>query len=336
MTAGLTVAGRVLVGRETAEALWPDQSVWLDAVLEGREMLRRKARTFHLATRLLPQTIRDDIAILYAWCRIADDLGDEASDAVAGATALDQFTEELQGRAAPRPVVAALRLVARRHDLALIHAGELLDGVRSDLGEVRIADDIALRRYCYAVASTVGLMLSRILGVPAGPADAFAVDLGLAMQVTNIVRDVQEDAVRGRVYLPATRLAAHGLTPQQVLDGSADPEAVRQVSEELLAMADQYYASAAAGLCYIPWRARFGIAVAHRVYAAIGWRIRRLRHNPLDGRMIVPPAEKVARVAQALVTTLASLVTPGTHVAHNDDLHRGLPWHGAGVTHSNR
>ena len=148
-----------------------------------------------------------------------------------------------------------------------------------------------------------GSMVSRLLGVEDPAAEGHAADLGLAMQLTNIVRDVREDALRGRVYLPRTRLEAHGLSADDVLQGR-QREGVRAVCLELLDLADRYYASGEAGFRYIPLRARVGIAVAQRVYASIGWRIRATGHHPLDGRLVVPRSEKLGRVGEAVAVSV--------------------------------
>jgi phytoene synthase len=299
----------------------PDRAgdAWEETVQQGRALLARKARSFHLATSLLPIGLRDDIAILYAFCRTADDLADEAANPGQARGALSRLDLELAGKRRPGKLVAALSMVSERHDFSLDYARLLLEGVRTDLEVVRIRDDSQLLGYCYRVASTVGLMLCRVLGVRDPAAEPFAVDLGLAMQLTNIVRDVHEDASRNRVYLPNSRLQARGLTAGQLCAERADRELVRQVCLELLELADRHYLSAEQGLSYIPLRARLGIAVAHRVYASIGWRSRRLKHNPLDGRMVVPRYEKAWRIAEAIGVTCRSL---GQNVRlHDSTLH---------------
>lgn len=282
-----------------------DHDAWRAAVASGHALLARKARTFRLASAMLPGDLRDDIAILYAFCRIADDLADDDGDAAA----LDALDREIAGEAEPRPLVRALLQVARRHGVSLADARTLLDGVRSDLGAVRVADDAELLRYSFKVASTVGLMLSRILGARTTAAETHAADLGLAMQLTNIVRDVREDAAHGRVYLPRTRLAAHGATHDDVITGVAR-DAVYAVCLEVLELADRYYESGREGLRYLPGRHRFGVAVAHQVYGAIGWRIRRTGFHPLDGRMIVPRRERLAWLGRAFVISLTSASAP--------------------------
>lgn len=276
-----------------------DSATWAAVVRSGHALLAQKARTFRLATAMLPAGLHDDIAVLYAFCRTADDLVDETGDALG----LLRLERELEGAEPASPLVQALRDLSRRRGFSLGHAHSLLEGVRGDLGTVAMENDGQLLTYSWQVASTVGLMVSRLLGVEDPAAEGHAADLGLAMQLTNIVRDVREDALRGRVYLPRTRLAAHGLSADDVLQGR-QRDGVRAVCLELLDMADRYYASGEAGFRYIPLRARVGIAVAQRVYASIGWRIRATGHHPLDGRLVVPRSEKLGRVGEAVAVSV--------------------------------
>jgi phytoene synthase len=275
-----------------------DERTWAQVVRSGHALLAQKARTFRLATAMLPAALQDDIAVLYAFCRTADDLADESGDDAA----LLRLEHELAGAVTASPLVQALQDLSRRRGLSLGHAQALIAGVRQDLGGVMMESDGQLLAYSWRVASTVGLMMSRVLGVEHPAADGHAADLGLAMQLTNIVRDVREDALRGRVYLPRTRLEAHGLSADDVLRGRRR-EGVRIVCLELLDLADRYYASGEAGFRYIPLRARLGIAVAQRVYASIGWRIRATGHHPLDGRLVVPRSEKLGRVGEAVAVS---------------------------------
>jgi len=278
-----------------------DATTWAGVVRSGHALLARKARTFRLATAMLPAGLQDDIAVLYAFCRTADDLADETGDELA----LLRLEREVAGDEPACPLVQALQDLAHRRGISLCHAQSLLTGVRQDLGCVTMENDGELLAYSWRVASTVGLMVSRLIGVRDPAAEGHAADLGLAMQLTNIVRDVREDALRGRVYLPRTRLAARGISVDDVLRGR-QREGVRVVCLELLDLADAYYASGEAGLRYIPLRARVGIAVAQRVYASIGWRIRATGHHPLDGRLVVPRSETLGRVGEAVAVSVRS------------------------------
>jgi 15-cis-phytoene synthase len=274
-------------------------------VLEASYLtLQHKARTFHLASHLLPRATRNDAALVYAFCRLVDDAADEAADAASAAAALDRLAREMEGRAAPRPLVAAFCAAAERLDLPLDLARELVRGVSGDLGVVRVPDDDELVRYCYRVASTVGLMMCAVLGVRRREALPYAVDLGVAMQLTNITRDVAEDARRDRVYLPTARLRRAGVEPDTLVDGTADRRAVAEVVRGLLDLADAYYRSADDGMRDIPWRARQAILVASRVYRAIGLRLRRRGCDALAGRTVVTVGGKAAWSSLALIAGL--------------------------------
>lgn len=292
----------------------------------SRATLAGKARTFHWASYLLPRATRDDAAVVYAFCRLLDDTADESPDPVLAASALAQLESETLGGALARPLVATFREAAERLELPLASATELIAGVRSDLDRVRIPDDAALLLYCYRVASTVGLMMCAVLGVRRREALPHAVDLGIAMQLTNIARDVAEDAAQGRVYLPRQRLEQAGTDPDELIRGSADRHAVARVVADLLALADRYYDSADAGMRYIPWRARQAILVASRVYRAIGVRLRRNGCDVFAGRSVVPAPAKLLWTGRAVAAGFQPhILGVGPQRPHDPALHASLP-----------
>lgn len=185
------------------------------------------ARTFSLASKLLPAGKRRAAYALYAFCRVADDLVDQADHGNLAAlrVQLDAYRDELQAALDGRPsgpIFRELAWVTRAYDVAPDPLFELLDGVGRDLEAHRYESWAELEQYCEGVASSVGEMCTYVFGVPAGPAlrtkaIQYARTLGTAMQLTNILRDVGEDAHRGRCYLPAEDMARFGLTPQDVL-----------------------------------------------------------------------------------------------------------------------
>lgn len=282
----------------------------------SRESMRRHARTFSLAAAFLPADRRDEAAVLYALCRRIDDLGDEDGDRVG----LERLRAELEGRAEPSPLVAAFLEICGRTGVPIGPALHLIDGVVSDLGTVRMDDDAALLRYCYRVAGTVGLLMCAVLGVDDRAAWPHAVDLGIGMQLTNICRDVLEDAGRGRVYLPTDRLRAEGVAPEDLIAGTADPRAVARVVRDLLSLADRYYASGDEGLSYLPARTRLAIRVASRTYRAIGDELARRDHDALAGRAVVPAHRKSWQVLLAVRDHLRS----AGRAHHDAALHRAL------------
>lgn len=277
-----------------------------DVVEQSEAVLRTHARSFRWAAPFLPQDARRDAAVTYAFCRLVDDVVDERDDDDESRRELDVIERELDGRALPRPLVAAYREIEARRAIPREAAIELLAGMRMDLGEVRLRDDDELDLYCFRVAGTVGLMMAPILGARDPRAFLHAVDLGIGMQLTNICRDVAEDAGRGRVYLPADRLVAEGASQAGVLDGSAPDDAVLRVLRALLDKADALYSSGREGLAFLPLRARLGVAVAARLYRAIGLRVHALGARALRERAVVSPPRKLGHVAVAFWDALST------------------------------
>lgn len=290
------------------------------------------ARSFWLIPELIPMPARDDISLLYCFCRRLDDAVDEAPDAAHAAAALRRWRDELAGRVEPRPLIAAFLAGVPRSGLPLGCADHLLDGMELDLGVVRLADDDAVLRYAYRVSAAVGLMLAPLLGVRGEAGEQRVVDLGIALQLSNILLGVRGDARRGRVYVPATRLATAGLGPDDVLAAPGDPR-LRPVLRGLAALADAYYASAAAGAAVVPLRYRHGVILLGRVYRELGWRAAMGQAAP-DAPAQLPLTTKALRLAELFATawhprTLGFVPSP----PHDAALHRALAgWRGAHET----
>lgn len=287
-------------------------------VADSHAVLQRHGRSFALAGALLSREQADEAAVVYAFCRMVDDLADEAPDARTASAALGAVDAELRGHSPARPLVAAWLDVMQRRAVPVDAGRELMNGVLSDLEQVRIADDRGLLRYCYRVAGTVGLMMCGVIGVTEPKALPHAIDLGLGMQLTNICRDVAEDASRGRCYLPASRLAAVGLRPEQLwepdADGQpggalrADPDARRRLAgvvDDLLELAEGCYARAWLGMSSIPARPRAAMIVAAVLYREIGRELRRRGADPLHGRTVLRPHQRAGAFVQGLALTLS-------------------------------
>jgi phytoene synthase len=275
-------------------------------VLSARDSLTRHARTFRMAARFLPRDVRDDVAVVYALCRSIDDAADER----ASAEELAELDEEIAGTRPPRPLVRAFLDVSARRGVPIAAARELVLGCRSDLGVVRIADERARVRYCYHLAGTVGLMMAPLLGARTRDALAHARDLGIAMQMTNIARDVAEDAARDRVYLPATWLGDEhaGSTSFR------DRDHVHAVVRRLVSLAEVYYRSGELGLRALRPRARVAVAVAARVYRAIGLAVVRRGPAALATRTVLSSIERFASALDGL--RLAALAPTLPVLAH--------------------
>ncbi len=300
------------------------------------QILTFRARSFRWASAFLSESQRVRVAALYAFCRAVDDLADaenatpdEQRDLEAIFVALEA---EPDGETLWPPSYLWFRELCVDCGIDFQVVRELLLGMISDLELVRVRSDRDLVRYCYRAAGTVGLMMCAVLGVRDPRAWRHAVDLGIAMQLTNISRDVLEDAQACRVYLPAERLAEYGVAPEDIVQGRADADAVSLVVDDVLGLAERYYESGDAGMRYLPTRARWAVLVASRLYRGIGRRLRRRQQsNPLLGRVVVPWFEKVALVMRATGTWLRlSIRPPKIHQPREArDYLDGLPYAGS-------
>ena len=279
-------------------------------VADSRAVLAKHARSFQTASWLLPGEARDDAAVLYAFCRLVDDIADECDDKVVARRDLEALQAELRKAVEPRPLVVLLHAVAARRGMDLRAAEELIDGALTDLDPVVIADEAELMRYCYLVAGTVGVLMCGVLGVTDAHARSHAVALGEGMQLTNICRDVAEDAGIGRVYVPASLLEAQGQTSAAVLDGTVDRAALARVVRTMLGTADERYAHGFAGMGFIPARTRAAILVAAHLYRSIGLRlVDKHGADPMHGRTIVPGPGRAWAVVKGLRDHLRLLLT---------------------------
>ncbi len=290
------------------------------------------SKSFALASRLLPPAIRRDAVVLYAWCRYADDAIDEAPSHAYAMDALARLRAELASLYRREPqrdaVLAALQDVLERRQIPQLYPEELLAGMQMDLDGARYADRAALQLYCWRVAGVVGLMMCHVMGVADARALRPAAQLGLAMQLTNICRDVAEDWQRDRLYLPDDVLDGHGLRglhnhlgqPLPVDAAARLPGAI----QTLLAEADGYYLAGRQGLLELPWRCALAIAVAAAVYADIGRALAHQELDPLRGRAHTTSGRKLWLV---LCATLGQLATVPQRLRRHSRAFR--PPHGA-------
>jgi phytoene synthase len=278
-----------------------------------RQILEANSKSFALASRLLPAGCRDDAAAVYAWCRRVDDAIDLCAPQEQPA-ALETLRSELSavyaGAPQDQPVLQAFQQVVHARGIPRQYPAELLAGMEMDvLGHDYETMD-ALLLYCYRVAGVVGLMMSHVMGLTDAAALRRAAHLGMAMQLTNICRDVAEDWALERLYVPGTLLASGGAAwlPPHLGTGVPLPEGARQplahATRSLLAEADRYYRSGELGVLALHWRCALAIRAARHVYAAIGTELARREHDVLRGRAVVSTARKLLHVARALGQTL--------------------------------
>jgi phytoene synthase len=267
----------------------------------ANEMLAAKGRSFHWARHLLNNVHADRATRLYGFCRRVDDIADETSAPGVAHEALFALARAFETGASSDPSTAdALRLMAEcRIELAIPRL--LIEGVTGDLQTAVVADVPGLLRYCYKVAGTVGLMMSAALDACDLAAAPHAVDLGIAMQLTNLCRDVADDAQAGRRYLPTCLIST--MPPVRLVDpAGADRALAQSVVLRLLDLADVYYASGEDGLHYLPSSAAQAILVAARVYQAIGTRLRQRGGDAWSARVVVGAPAKAAITARALLS----------------------------------
>ena len=287
------------------------------------DILRENGRSFHFARIFLTQAQGERAARLYAFCRYVDDLADETRNHAKALRELDDARRQLAHRTATHPRLDDFIQLAEETDIDLSIAISLIDGVASDLSEVAFQSEEQLLRYAYQVAGTVGLMMCGVLGVKKKVAYPFAIDLGIAMQLTNIARDIQEDAINGRRYIPAPWVNGAPATAIMEATPTIKPLLV-SAADRLITLAERYYQSAYNGFGFLPARARFAILVAAKLYRQIGVKLQRNGYVVWHGRTIVNTGEKVAVAAGAswFYVTKRNLHLPAN--PHQSALHISL------------
>jgi phytoene synthase len=271
-----------------------------------RALLAGGSRSFHAASRLLPRSVAEPATALYAWCRVADD----AIDLDPGPEALDRLRDRLhraaEGVPLPHAVDRALGAVLAGHGIPRTLPESLLEGFAWDRAGRQYADFRALTAYAARVAGSVGVMMALLMGERRPDVLARACDLGVAMQLSNIARDVGEDACAGRLYLPLDWMRQAGLDPAGWLARPVFDARLAAVVAQLLAEAETLYARADAGIARLPLACRPGIAAARFLYAAIGHAVARNGYDSVSRRAVVGGSRKLALAARAA----ASLALP--------------------------
>lgn len=294
-----------------------------DAALarHGADAIAKGSKSFAFASLLFGRAMQADVHMLYAWCRHCDDvidgqtLGGDAPGAMPRAereARLDmlrrQTREALAGERTGDPAFDGFGAVAARRRIPECHPMDLLDGFAMDVEARSYRSLNDLMDYCYGVAGVVGVMMAIVMGVGADDEETLdrACDLGLAFQLTNICRDVIDDASGGRIYLPLDWLAEEGVAPDAaaVLD-PANRDALARVAARTLAAAEAYYASASEGARRLPLRAASAVLAARNVYREIGRRVEARGPNAWDDRTFVSGPRKILLAAAGAGGALA-------------------------------
>lgn len=245
-----------------------DQTKRQRAYSQCEAITREHSRTFFIASSLLPPDQKLAMRALYAFCRVSDDLVDRNTDDRAGKLEDWRF-RSLTGTPQENDLVAWAWVDARnRYHIPRQYAEQLLDGIATDLTQSRYQTFDELAHYCYAVASTVGLMVMHIVGYAGKEAIPLAVKLGVALQMTNILRDIGEDWRNGRLYLPQDELAAFGLTEEAIANGVID-DRWRAFMRFQIDRTRRLYAEALPGVSMLGQGGRFAVGAAAELYQAI-------------------------------------------------------------------
>ena len=273
-----------------------------------QRVAKENARNFYYTFRPLPAVKRRAIYAVYAYCRLCDDIADgefPVEDKMRGFAEVrhNLYGGEVSGEHAT--MYRALHDAAHRFEIPYPLLDEILQGVEMDMVKTRFADFEELREYCYKVASVVGLVCIRIFGFDSPKAEEYAVEMGLAMQLTNILRDVKEDAERGRIYIPQDEMARFGYTEAELM-GGAVTDGFRALMAHQTERARGYYESSRRLFPLISADARACPKLMHATYGGILERIERAEYDVFERRIGLGRGAKAMLLARLGLSGLLS------------------------------
>ncbi|HPI71779.1 MAG TPA: phytoene/squalene synthase family protein [bacterium] len=264
----------------------------------ARALTAQYARSFYFSSRLLPVEKRWATYALYGFCRYADNLIDlprprsrqellQELSCLAG-----EITAAYRSGESEHPIIKSFIFVAQKYGIPEKYAQELIKGVEMDAGFSGYESFAELSLFTYRVAGVVGLMMTHILGYQSEEAFPYAEKLGIAMQLTNILRDIQEDKRIGRIYIPAEELKKFSVSAEDIMNERMTPQ-LRRLMEFQIHRAHTYYREAEPGIAMLDVDARFSIYTASRIYRAILHKIEQADYNPFTGRVFISDTRKL-------------------------------------------
>jgi phytoene synthase len=275
------------------------------------ELMRGGSKSFFAASRLLPSRLRPPAIALYAFCRLADDAIDDGDDPVLAMADLNSRLAAIYaGRPGPEDADRALTVVVHRYGVPCGLLEALLDGFLWDSQGRRYETLADVEAYGARVAGTVGAMMSIIMGASTDTAIARASELGVAMQLTNIARDIGDDARMGRLYIPRAWFREIGMDADAWLANPVFDSRIAGFTQRLLLRADALYRRGEFGLAELPWDCRPAIQAARLVYAEIGKQLEREGLNSVNHRTVVSTARKLALIAKATAVAVKAPALP--------------------------
>lgn len=260
-----------------------------------QQKTRESGSSFTLSFMFLPKEKRDAMTALYAFCREVDDVVDECTDYQIAQTKLAWWKQEIQRlfhETPQHPVTQALQPVVKTFDLKEAHFIEIIDGMQMDTQYNRYADFEQLALYCYRVASVVGLLSAQIFGYSDPATLQYAHDLGMAFQLTNIIRDVGEDARRGRIYIPLDELERAGVTEAQLLNSHPSAQTQSLLLKQI-ERAEMFYDKALSQLPKVDTKPQLPGLMMAAIYRALLQEIREDANLVLTHKISLPPFRKL-------------------------------------------
>jgi phytoene synthase len=276
-----------------------------------REVIRTGSLSFHSASKLLPGAVRDPALALYAFCRLADDEVDEGGDKTAAVLSLGNRLDRVYaGCPLDAPEDRAFAAIVKQFDMPRALPEALLEGLAWDAQERQYQTLSGVCDYSARVASAVGAMMCVLMGVRDKHALARACDLGVAMQLTNIARDVGEDARMGRIYLPLDWLSEMGMSQDDLLHSNTATPEIKEMVARLLSQARRLYLRSESGIASLPARARTGIYAARFIYAGIGHSLRQQNYDSITRRAHTTKLQKMGWIGKSAGLSVASMFMP--------------------------
>ena len=265
-----------------------------------RRMLREGSKSFHAASLLLPSRVRADAGAVYAWCRVADHAVDRPDRPAAALESIQESLERVYVGRPQGPVERAFADAVFRNRISRDIPEAMLEGFEWDVNGRRYDNRTEVIEYCVRVGSTVGAMMTVVMDRRDPDPLVAACRLGVAMQLTNIARDVGEDARAGRLYLPSDAFREAGVSPDEWLASPSPVDAIRGVVRTMLDDADALYSAAWPGIDELPARCRPAIRAAALVYAEIGQKIREAEYDSVTQRAWTGRTKKALLLARSL------------------------------------